>query len=188
MKKYLYLFLIFCFFIACNTAYADVNYESLYYQTDTTTPKLMHNLDPYQNDDTVKYAWSPYPLFRTSSTLYWMDKVITPGYYILTPRTIKGKDYVFFKENGKVSFIIPVAKKEPVPLGYYERYVPKPKLTKWGKFKKAVGNKFFKAFKSSKKIPPPNSNIETDSQGKYFCVKLFYGDNCYLIVFKKIKY
>lgn len=172
----------------CGKALADIDYDSLYYQSNSTPPKLMHSIDPYQDEDNLKYAWSPYPLFRTSSTLYYMDKTIPPGYYLLTPRKLKDVDYVFFKENGRISFVIPVAKKEAVAPMFYDQYLPKPKLTKWQQFWKNRSDTFYKHHKNSKKMPPPPAYIEVADVGNYFLVKLYFDTDCYWLLFKCSKY
>lgn len=189
MKK---LFIKFALIVICLSplciAYADIDYDELYNNANSTPPKLMHNIDPFQDEDYLKYAWSPYPLFRTSSTLYFRDLTISPGYYTLAPRKLKGTDYIFFKELGKVSFIIPVAKKEMTPVGFYEKYVPTPKLTKWGKIRKDLGDTILKHARNSKRIPPPKSYIEATDVGRYFLIKLYYGDDCFWLLFRRIKY
>lgn len=189
MKNILNFILILVLFSALRmTAFADINYDDLYYKSNSTPPKLMHNLDPFQDEDNIKYAWSPYPLFRTSSTLYYTDKTIPPGYYLLTPRKLKDKDYVFFKENGKISFTIPVAKKEAVSPIFYDKYIPKPKLTKWQQFWKNRSDNFYKKHKDSKKMPPPPSYIEVADVGNYFLIKLYLDTDCFWLLFKRVKY
>lgn len=189
MKKFInFILILFLLNIYNIKALADIDYDALYYQSYSTPPKLMNSIDPYQDEDCIKYAWSPYPLFRTSSTLYYMDKTIPPGYYLLTPRNLKDKDYVFFKENGKVSFIIPVAKKEAVSPYFYEQYLPKPKLTKWQQFWKNRSDQFYKHHKRSMKMPPPPSYIEVSDVGDCFLIKLYLDTDCYWLLFKRVKF
>ncbi len=164
------------------------DYDLLYYQANLSDVKLMHDLDPFQDEEYQKYAWSPYPLFRTSSYMYFKNITLPPGYYLLTPRTLKGKDYILFKSAGKVKYIIPVVKKETTPIDFYQRQMPVPKQTKWQKFCKKTSDLFYKLAKNSKKIPPPKSFIDINLEGRYFIVKLYYGDDCYIMAFRKDQY
>lgn len=186
MKK---LFAIFILILISSPAcLADNDFYQLYEQAELSSVKLMHNIDPYQDEENQRYTWSPYPLFRTSSPLYFKNITIEPGYYIVTPRTFKNKDYILFKENGKVTHMVPVAKKTITPPMYYETKVPVPKETGWQKFCKKTKNLFFKAAKDSKKTPPPSAYIETHDEGAFFLVKYYYGTHCYWLLFKKHKY
>ncbi len=169
---------------------AQTDYATLYQEAQVPDFKLVHDIDPYQNEDYQKYAWSPFPLFRLASDIYFKGQTIPAGYYILTPREMNGNTYVFFKEAGKVKFIIPVVKKELVPLDFYHDNLPTPKYTKWQKFCKSVRDGFYKIFKnSSKKAPPPNSYIVTENiEGDMYLVVLYYGESKYYMIFKSNKY
>ena len=186
MKKFICLICLVLITLPSMAAVDEL--QMLYESAQPSTIKLLHNLDPFQDEEYYKYAWSPYPLFRTSSPLYFKDTVIPPGYYLITARTLQGKDYVLFKDNGKVQFIIPVAKKVSVDPTFYQRNVPAPKLTKWQKFKKKAKDEFYKRNKNSKKVPPPNSFIDIADDGMFFLIKYYFGNDCYWIVFKKRQY
>lgn len=187
MKKIIIIFILIS--ISQSVSFAsDDNYDSLYYQTPLSTTKLMHNLDPFQDEEYLKYTWSPYPLFRTCSYLYFKDLSVPPGYYLLTPRKFKDRDYVLFKSNGKVQFIIPVLKKETVPPDFYDLNVPVPKQTKFQIFCKKASDTFYKHSKSSRRIPPPKSFIAVSDEDNYFVMRLYYGDDCYVMAFRKDKY
>ena len=125
-----------------------------------------------------------------SSDVYFKNKAIPAGYYILTPRVIKNRDYVFFKEAGKVSYIIPVVKKELVPVDFYHNNLPTPKLTKWQSFCKKTRETFYKIFRnSSKKAPAPQSYVVTENvEGNLYLIVLYYGETKYYMVFKSNKY
>jgi len=175
--------------LACSVtfipAFAANDYERLYNEAEVPKIKLMHDLDPYQNEDYYNYAWSPYPLFRTASTLYFKDITIPPGYYLLAAREIKGKDYVFFKEAGKVKYIIPVVETDVVLEDFYKRKMPEPQLTKGQKFKKNTGNFFSKLFKDSKKQPPPRSFIQAQKlDGNFYEIIYYYGNKKYTMYFR----
>jgi len=171
------------------TALAETEYVELYEKAKTPDFELVFNIDPYQNEDYQKYAYAPYPLFRLSSDVYFKKQTIPAGYYILTPREMKGQEYIFFKEAGKVKYIIPVVKKELVPVDFYHNNLPKPKYTKWQNFCKNTSEKFHKIFKnSSKKAPAPQSYVVTENiEGNMYLIILYYGEHKYYMVFKSYK-
>lgn len=190
MKK---IFVILTLFFALSPAFADTtdaDYAKLYKFANIPDFELVHQLDPYQNEDYQNYAWSPYPLFRLSSDLYFKNQTVKAGYYILTPRMVNDRYYVFFKDNGKVQFIIPVVKKEMVAPGFYDLHVPKAKQSKWQKFCKSVGDGFYTVFrKSARKAPPPQSYVETTYiDGNMFLVVLYFGNDKYTMVFKSTRF
>lgn len=185
MKKILITFLIF---ITCQFAANAIDYDQMYFLTNVPTIKMLHDIDPYQDEDYQHYAWAPYPLFRTSSTLYFKTITVEPGYYLLTHRKINDIDYVFFKENGKIAHILPVAKVESVPAPFYQNELPKPKLTKWETFCSNTKKQFFKRAKDSKKVPPPNSFIDVIKEGKFVLIKFYFDKECYWMIFRQEKF
>ena len=189
MKKLIAITFLF-FGLLFSPAFAAGEYEELYQNAQLPDFELVHSIDPYQNEDYQKYAWSPYPLFRLASDVRFKTQIIPAGYYILTPRTMNGKDYIFFKEAGKVKFIIPVVKKELVPVDFYHNNMPTPKYTKWQKFCKSVRDGFYTIFRnSSRKSPPPSSYIVSENiEGDMYLIILYYGETKYHIVFKAGKY
>jgi len=189
MKK-LFVLIIFLLLSVVNPLYAiaEDDFDSLYDAAEPFASKLYNDIDPFEDEDSIKYAWSPYPLFRTSSYLYFKDYKIEPGYYSLTPRKLKGKDYVFFKQAGKVQFIIPVAKKEKTPLNFYDANTPKIKQTKWQKFASGVRKKFYDTAKDSMRSTPPKSLVNVEVEVKYIIISLYYGDDKYIILFKRSQY
>ena len=98
----------------------SVDYASIYESLDEADFEYIFGIDPYQADEYTVYMHSPYPLFRTGVQLIFKSKTINPGYYLLTPREKEGKTYVLFKENGRVSYVIPVYKEDIVPETFYE--------------------------------------------------------------------
>lgn len=185
MKK----ILLFLFFVLITSLPSQaVDYDELYQNAQPFPSKLYNGIDPYEDEDALKYAWSPYPLFRTAADLYFKEFKIEPGYYILTPRKLQGKDYVLFKQNGKVQFIIPVAKKEATPFNFYDANIPKVKLTKMQKFGVAVRNKFYQTARDSMKVPPPKSLVEVETDVTYLVVVLYYGEDKYTILFRRTPY
>ena len=167
---------------------ASYDYEKLYQDAEPFKSKLYNDIDPYEDEDMIKYSWSPYPLFRTSADLYFKDYKIEPGYYILTPRTFGGKDYVLFKQNGKVQFIIPAAKKENTPLNFYEANTPQVKLTKWQKFATNVRRKFYDTARDSGRVQPPYSLVNVEVEVTYIIMNLYYGDDKFIVIFKRSPY
>ena len=168
-------------------AYAQ-DYDSMYDNAQPFGTKLYNDIDPYEDEDAIKYAYSPYPLFRTSATLYFKDSVIEPGYYSLTPRKLKDKDYLLFKQGGKVRFIIPVVKKEATPINFYEANTPKIKLTPTQKIAKSVKTKFYKIAKDSMKTEPPKSLVNVVVEVKYIVIQLYYGPDKYTAIFRRTPY
>ena len=188
MKKLLILIIITLF--TSIPVYSSETYPELYKNAQPADFDLINGIDPYQNEDYYKYAYSPYPLFRLALDVKFKNQTIPAGYYILTPRNMHDRDFVFFKENGKVKFIIPVVKKEVVEPGFYETNIPTPQLTKWQGFCKNVSEGFYKLFKnSSKKAPPPKSFIRTEYiEGNMFLIILYYGSFKYHLVFRSGNY
>lgn len=170
-----------------NCAYAQ-DYEKLYENAEPFGTTLYNDVDPFEDEDSLKYAYNPYPLFRTSAYLYFKDFTIEPGYYSVTPRKLKGAYYVLFKQGGKVRFIVPVAKKEDTPINFYKANIPEIKKTPWQKFSGAVSNKFYKLSVKSQKIPPPKSYITVDTDIRYIIVSVYYGEDKYILVFKRTPY
>lgn len=183
MNKKLISMLILILF--CNPVFAAKDYEKLYNEAEVPKIKLMHNLDPYQAEDYFNYAYSPYPLFRTSTTLYFKDIAIPTGYYLLAARHIQDKDYIFFKEAGKVKYIIPVIETDTVLEDFYKRKMPVPQLTKGQKFKKSVVNGWNNVFRNSKKKQPPSSYIEGHTlDANFYEIIFYYGNKKYTMYFR----
>lgn len=188
-NRIILVFTIFLSLFLSLKAHADTDYATLYKNTNSADFELVHGIDPFQNEDYQKYAWSPFQLFRLSSDVYFKGQTIPPGYYILTPRNMNGRDYVFFKEAGSVKYIIPVVKKELVPIDFYHRNLPEPKYTKWQGFCKKTRDNFYTVFRnSSKKSPPPNSYVVSEIiEGNMYLIVVYYGESKYYLVFKSDK-
>ncbi len=186
IKNFFFLILISALLQAA--AFAELDYETLYNKAELFPSRLYNDVDPFEDEDAVKYAWSPYPLFRSAANLYFKDLKIEPGYYILTPRNLKGKDYILFKQNGKVVFIVPAAKTEATPLNFYEANTPQVKKTKWQKFTTNVRNKFYNAASDSMRSQPPKSLVDVQVDVSFIIITIFYGDNKYIVLFKRTPY
>ncbi len=185
MKKFL---LIFCTILLLNNNAFAQDYKAIYESCSPADFKLTQGIDPFQEKDYYDYAWAPYPLFRLSSTLYFKEGTISPGYYLLVPRVMKDRNYIFFKENGKVKYTVPVYKTEKVPEEFYKNSMPKPAQTTTQRIATGIKSKFYTVFKSSKKQPPIQSFIQTAYHDREFYeLILFYGDTKYYALFKTEK-
>ena len=187
MKKFILLLSLIIFSVSAiqMKAFADPDYEILYAQAQEADFKFMHDVDPYQDEDNFKYEWSPYLLFRSSSTLTFKSSTIPAGYYPLTPREHKGKFWILFKERGKVVYTIPVLETQVVPPDFYKTHVPKPKKSGWRKLGDGIGQVFYTIFKSSKKQNPPQSFIEFERyEGNHYLIKYYYDKTVYITLFR----
>lgn len=123
------ILVILCLLLTCSAVVAnDIDYEQVYRDLPEADFSYVHNVDPGELYDTQSTSWSPYPLFRLTSPLFFKSTTIEPGYYLLTPRQHKGNWYILFKEQGKVKYIIPAYNREIVPMGFYDENLPKAKL------------------------------------------------------------
>ncbi len=167
---------------------ANTDIEQIYRDTPVPTIKYIHDIDPGENFDTHSSTWSPYPLFRLTTPLYFKTIAIQPGYYLLTPREQDGKLYMLFKEAGKVKYIVPIYDKQIVPINFYDENLPKANLKpsarwqlKWLNF---VGN----TFKSSKRKPEAQNYLEvTDLENNFISLVLYWGDYKYYVVLRTIQ-
>ncbi len=182
MKKILILLLL----LFINPSYGE-DFQKIYDGLETADFEFVFGIDPYQAEEYTQYMFSPYPLLRIGVNFIFKDIVIPPGYYLLTPRKYNGKTYLLFKEQGKVKYMIPVYNIDIVPEHFYEKYNPKPKTTKWQKFKTGVSNTVGTMFPTkTQRKPVPESYLEiNDIDGDFFQVILYYGDHKYYTVFKQ---
>lgn len=86
----------------------DFDYETAYKNLKPIKVEFIHDEDPDEYYDTKKIHFSPYPLIRLTQTLYYLDKKIEPGFYLLTPREYAGQRCVLFKQAGKIKHIVPI--------------------------------------------------------------------------------
>lgn len=183
MKKILLTIFLLLF---CLPAFSSTDYQKAYDALQVPTFSYMFNTDPYQNEDYIKYRFSPYPLLRTGVNFYFKGIVIPKGYYLLTPRQKDGADYVLFKQNGKVVFIIPVYEKGTVIPTFYDRYIKKQEKTPWEKLCDWTNKVVGRVSKDSKRSEPPKAFIEVnDVAGNFWEVVLYYGANKYKLLFLK---
>ena len=113
--------------------------------------------------------------------------VFEPGYYLLTPREHNGKWYMLFKQNGKVSYIIPTYDRGLVPEMFYETHIPKPKLTPSQKIHMGFLS-FLGKFDGSKRRDPVKSYMEINDLENYFVsIVIYYGAHKYSTIFRTIR-
>lgn len=186
MKKW---FVILGLIIACTAANAkDVDYQQIYRDMEAPTLKFIHDIDPGEYYDTRNSTWSPYPLFRLTSPLYFKDIEIQPGYYLLTPREHDGNWYILFKEAGKVKYIIPVYDREIVPVMFYDDNLPKAKLAPSQKVHLKLLDIMGKFVPSAKREPTPQTYLETtDLDNNFVSIVIYWGDYRYYTIFRTIK-
>lgn len=190
-NKTKFLILLICLFFSVfvlfnQKASAQDDFDTIYENLEEAPFEYIFGIDPYQSDEYTKYIYSPYPLFRSGVNLIFKSKKIPPGYYLLTPREKEGKTYILFKENGKISYVIPVYKTQNVYEGFYEDKIPQAQLTltqkSSNKFMDFIGKKWGK---TNKRTPIPKAYIEFNDAGIYWDMILYYGDKKYYLIFKK---
>jgi len=190
MKKIiLVLCIIFigAFHASVSRAY-EPDYKQIYMDLEVPTFSYVHGIDPGQYYDNKTSTWSPYPLFRLGSTLYFKSVSVVPGYYLLSPTTHKNEDFLLFKENGIVRYIIPVYKKELVPEGFYESRIPKQKLLVSQKLYKGFVNFVGKHVKSAQRKPTPGSYLEVnDLDNNFVQIVVYYGPYKYFTIFRTVQ-
>jgi len=163
------------------------NYTAIYNSLEPAKHSYLHDIDPDQYYDMKDASWAPYPLLRLNSYIYFKDRAIEPGYYLLTPREHKGKWYLLFKQNGKVSHIIPIYERDLTPELFYEKHLPQPKLTTAQKVHMGVLD-FLGKFKSTKRKEPIKSYMEiTDLENHFVSIVIYYGNHKYSTIFRTIK-
>ena len=188
MKNFLLVLLSIIIFSSAVNA-SETDYRQIYMDLEPANFSYVHNMDPNQFYDNKKATWSPYPLFRLSSPLYFKTTIVESGYYLLTPTVHKGKDYMLFKQEGLVKYIIPVYKKEFVPQGFYETHIPKQKL----KITQRMSKNFYafigKVFGSSQQKPTPQCYLEAeDLDNNFVSIIVYYGPHRYYTIFRTVRF
>ena len=183
MKQLFFIFMIIIFL--SQSAFCADDYLKLYEDAQPYHTKFFNDVDPYQDEDSMKYAWSPYPLFRLSENLYFKQHFkIEPGYYLLTPRKLEDKYYVLFKQNGKVKFIVPAVKVTNTPINFYPQNTPHKKPTVWGKIGQKLADAANGVCRDNKRQKPPQSLLKMENKNPFYVLHFYYGDKCFILVFK----
>lgn len=186
MKKVLLIALLI-FSGLCASA-KNVDYEEVYRTLEVPTHKYVHNVDPGEYYDQQQSSWSPYPLFRLTSPIFFKSITIEPGYYALTPREYKDNWYILFKDGGKIKYIIPVYDREIVPMTFYDDHIPKPKLTISQSLHIKAMDTIGKIFPSAKRKPTPQAYLEaTDLERNYLSLVIYFGNYRYYTIFRTIQ-
>ena len=163
------------------------DYANIYQSLEVPKHSYLHNIDPDQYYDMKDVSWAPYPLLRLNSYIYFKEIAIQPGYYLLTPREYKDKWYLLFKQNGKVVHIIPIYERGITPELFYDKHLPKPKLTKAQKIHMEFLD-FIGKLKSTKRKEPIKSYLEiTDLENNFVSIVIYYGNHKYSTIFRTIK-
>ena len=163
------------------------NYPEIYKNLQPAKHSYLHGIDPEQYYEMKDSTWAPYPLLRLNSYIYFKDRAIEPGYYLLTPREHKGEWYLLFKQNGKVAHIIPVFERGITPEGFYEKHLSKPKLNGAQKIHMGILNAIGK-IKSSKRKEPIKSYMEiNDLENHFVSIIIYYGNHKYSTIFRTVK-
>ena len=166
----------------------DIDVEEQYRNMPVADFSYIHDIDPGEYQDTMYSTWSPYPLFRLTSPLYFKTTAIQPGYYLLTPREHEGKWYILFKEAGKVKYIVPCYKREMVPLNFYKNNLPKIKLTKIQLIREKTLKFVGKHIDSSKRKPIPDTFLEAnDMDNSFISIIVYWGDYRYYFVVRSVQ-
>lgn len=186
MKRF--ILIIFLMFFCVKPAFCtDFDYQKVYRDLDIANFSYMHDIDPDQYFECKGFSYSPYPLFRLNSPLFFKTITISPGYYNLTPREYKGKDYMLFKESGIVKYIIPVYKKDFVPETFYEENLPKPKLTFGQKFQLYGYDFIGKISKKSQRKPIPKTFLEVnDLDNNFVSVVVYFKEFRYYLILRTV--
>ena len=186
MKKYLLILTLLMLGTISNAK--DIDYQQIYRDLEVPSVKFIHDIDPGEYYDTKNSTWSPYPLFRLTSPLYFKTITIEPGYYLLTPREHKGHYYMLFKEAGKVKYVIPIYEKEIVPLTFYDDNLPQAKLAPSQKVHLKLLDLMGKFVPSAKREPTPETYLETtELDNNFISIVIYWGDYRYYTIFRTIK-
>lgn len=163
------------------------NYAQIYNDLQPADFSYLHDMDPDQYYDIKDASWSPYPLLRLNSYIYFKNIAIEPGYYLLTPREHEGKWYLLFKQNGKVNYIIPVYERDITPEFFYDEHIPQPRLT-WAQKVHTGILDFLGNFKSTKRKTPIQSYMEINDLENFFVsIIVYYGSHKYYTIFRTIR-
>ncbi|MDR1168614.1 MAG: hypothetical protein LBK53_06995 [Heliobacteriaceae bacterium] len=184
------LIIILCFFCPGIVAQdvSSIDYEQIYRDLPVPEHQYVHGIDPGEPFDVKQAIWSPYPLFRLTSPLFFKTVTIQPGYYLLTPREHEGKWYILFKEAGVVKYIIPVYDTGIVPELFYYENLPKPKLTFTQKFQFWGLDWIGKHSKDSRRKPIPQTFLEaTDLDNNFVSLVIYWGNYRYYTILRTIQ-
>lgn len=172
----------------------DVNltspYDRLYQNQPVLNFRYDENEDPQEVYDYQQYIQSPYPLLRISMILKNKNITVKPGYYLITPRSKDGYDFVLFKQYGKIVHIMPVYEKIKINPALIYPKPPKKKTPLWKLPFVGIKKLFSPLFKKVKKPPAPKRfmvKTEMPDGGKYYSIWIYEEDMLYKMIFLPIK-
>lgn len=169
--------------------YSQDDYEQMYRDTPVPEFSFIHGVDPEQYYDMKSTTWSPYPLLRLNSPIYFKNVKIDRGYYLLTPRQYKDNWYILFKEAGVVKHIIPVIAKDFTPANYYRDNIPEVDMKKTTRWQVKFLHSWGKYIRSSKRRPAVQTNLElTDLDNSFILMDIYYGHYKYSCLFRVEQY
>ena len=174
---------------AAKKTYTQADYEQAYRDMPVPTFSYVHGVDPDQYYDMKSTSWSPYPLLRLNSPLYFKTITVQPGYYLLTPRQYKDDWYILFKEAGAVKYTIPVFDKSHTPEFYYRDTLKEADMTRSARWQVKFLHAWGKYIRKSKRRPEVKCNIElTDLDNNFLLLDLYYGAHKYSTIFRIEKF
>ena len=169
--------------------YSQGDYEQAYRDMQVPDFSYIHGVDPDQYYDMKSTTWSPYPLLRLNSPLYFKTITINPGYYLLTPRKYKDNWYILFKEAGVVKYTIPVFDKSFTPATYYRDNLPEHDMSRSARWQLKFLHAWGKYVRSSRRKPEIKCNVElTDLDNNFLLIDLYYGAHKYSTIFRIEKF
>jgi hypothetical protein len=188
MKKI--ILILFLIIFSANVSFAsEPDYRQIYMDLEVPTFSYIHGIDPGQYYDNQNATYTPYPLFRLTSPIYFKTISVQPGYFLLTPITYKGNPYLLFKECGIIKYTIPVYNKELVPEGFYESHIPQPRLTTRQKMSKNFYHFIGTHFKTAQKKPAVKTYLEVnDLDNKFVSLIVYYGPYRYYTIFRTVQF
>lgn len=169
--------------------YTQADYEQAYRDMNVPTFSFVHGIDPDQYYDMKDSTWSPYPLLRLNSPLYFKTITIPQGYYLLTPRKYKEDWFILFKEAGVVKYTIPVFDRAFTPEFYYRDNLKEPDMSRSARWQIKFLNAWGKIIRKSKRKPAIQCNIElTDLDNNFLLLELYYGPHKYSTIMRIEKF
>jgi hypothetical protein len=157
---------------------AGVDYDAIYNNLIIPNFTYDDNEDPDQITDYAYFVKSPYPLIRLSLPLNCKGVKLAPGYYLMTPKNRDGYDFVMFKQNGKITALIPIYQKQVIDPNTVYPVV---------KTKKSIAEKIAGFINRKREMPVAPRyaiNGELVDVGKYFDLQLYQEQYLYKMLFK----
>ena len=191
MKKFLFLTLlslILVLYVGIKSANAQpADYDQIYNNLPVVDFHYDHNEDPDELMDYSQFVVSPYPLVRISDSLVSKTIKLKPGYYLLSPKSREGYDFIMFKQKGRIVGMIPVFDKQIVDPKLIFPTPPKPKVGFWKGMVNGVKAGFHRLFGKYENPPKmPRCKLSTNyvNGGKYLEFTLIREENLYKILLK----